>query len=241
MRSAGIARACIADGRDRCRPTSSSVLRRSSSGARAREPVAFITGHREFWGLDFDVSPDVLVPRPETELIVEAVCERRRDRATYARSSTSAPAAGASRCRWRASSPRRASSPPTSRRQRSVVAGDNAATHRSMDEYVRLRRLARAGAGPVDVIVSNPAVCRRPTSRCRSTSSGSSRPSRSIGRDGLDARRAADRRRARGSRPTGSSSMEFGFGQDDRARLALEAGWRDETQRRPAGHPARRV
>ena len=37
----------------------------------AREPVALILGLREFWGLDFEVTPDVLVPRPETELIVE--------------------------------------------------------------------------------------------------------------------------------------------------------------------------
>jgi release factor glutamine methyltransferase len=36
-----------------------------------REPVAFLTGSREFWGLDFMVSPDTLVPRPETELVVE--------------------------------------------------------------------------------------------------------------------------------------------------------------------------
>ncbi len=36
-----------------------------------REPVAHITGVREFWGLPFEVSPDVLVPRPETELLVE--------------------------------------------------------------------------------------------------------------------------------------------------------------------------
>jgi release factor glutamine methyltransferase len=43
----------------------------------AREPVAFITGVREFWGLEFDVSRDVLIPRPETELIVEAVRQRR--------------------------------------------------------------------------------------------------------------------------------------------------------------------
>jgi release factor glutamine methyltransferase len=37
----------------------------------AREPVALIMGSREFWGLDFAVTPDVLVPRPETEFIVE--------------------------------------------------------------------------------------------------------------------------------------------------------------------------
>lgn len=35
------------------------------------EPVAYITGEREFWGLSFQVSPSVLVPRPESELIVE--------------------------------------------------------------------------------------------------------------------------------------------------------------------------
>jgi release factor glutamine methyltransferase len=46
----------------------------------SREPVAFITGHREFWGLDLEVTPDVLIPRPETELIVEAACERWPDR-----------------------------------------------------------------------------------------------------------------------------------------------------------------
>ena len=38
----------------------------------AREPVAYITGHREFWGLELEVTPAVLIPRPETELIVEA-------------------------------------------------------------------------------------------------------------------------------------------------------------------------
>lgn len=41
----------------------------------AREPVAYITGRQEFWGLSFVVSPSVLIPRPETELIVETVLE----------------------------------------------------------------------------------------------------------------------------------------------------------------------
>jgi len=39
------------------------------------EPIAYITGEREFWSLRFRVTPDVLVPRPETELLVETALE----------------------------------------------------------------------------------------------------------------------------------------------------------------------
>ncbi len=39
----------------------------------AGEPLARITGHREFWSLDFILSADTLVPRPDTETVVEAV------------------------------------------------------------------------------------------------------------------------------------------------------------------------
>jgi release factor glutamine methyltransferase len=40
-----------------------------------REPIAYILGEREFWGRPFEVTPDVLIPRPETELIVEEALE----------------------------------------------------------------------------------------------------------------------------------------------------------------------
>ncbi len=46
-----------------------------------REPISYILGTREFWGLDFEVTPDVLIPRHETEFIVEeALGAARRER-----------------------------------------------------------------------------------------------------------------------------------------------------------------
>jgi len=44
-----------------------------------REPLQYITAKQEFWGLDFLVTPDVLIPRPETELVVENARSLLRD------------------------------------------------------------------------------------------------------------------------------------------------------------------
>ena len=40
-----------------------------------KEPLAYITGRREFWSLDFTVNPNVLIPRPETEGLIERMLE----------------------------------------------------------------------------------------------------------------------------------------------------------------------
>src|SRR5499433_2028300 len=47
------------------------VIRERARGC----PTQYITGHQEFWGLDLLVSPAVLIPRPETEHVVETVIE----------------------------------------------------------------------------------------------------------------------------------------------------------------------
>jgi release factor glutamine methyltransferase len=46
---------------------------------REGEPVAYLTGHREFWSLDIRVTPAVLIPRPETETLVAAALEAAKE------------------------------------------------------------------------------------------------------------------------------------------------------------------
>jgi release factor glutamine methyltransferase len=54
-----------------------SALYESALAERSRGvPAQYITGHQEFWGMDLIVTPDVLIPRPETEHVIEAVLER---------------------------------------------------------------------------------------------------------------------------------------------------------------------
>lgn len=47
------------------------MIERRTSG----EPIAYITGSREFWSLNLEVTPDTLIPRPETETLVERALE----------------------------------------------------------------------------------------------------------------------------------------------------------------------
>jgi release factor glutamine methyltransferase len=48
----------------------------------AREPLAYIVGHKEFWSLDFEVGPGALIPRPESETIIEELIRLVPDRNT---------------------------------------------------------------------------------------------------------------------------------------------------------------
>ena len=49
-----------------------SLIEKRASGI----PTQHLTGKQEFWGLDFEVTPDVLIPRPETEHLIEVALDR---------------------------------------------------------------------------------------------------------------------------------------------------------------------
>ena len=73
--------ALIAHGRDPAPPAIEEKLRALTARRVRREPMAYILGEREFWGLPFKVSPAVLVPRPDSETVIEVALSLLTDRA----------------------------------------------------------------------------------------------------------------------------------------------------------------
>ena len=68
--SAGLDRATML--REPARPVDPAPLRAAVARRAAREPIAFIIGWQEFWGLRFAVSPATLIPRADSETLIEA-------------------------------------------------------------------------------------------------------------------------------------------------------------------------
>jgi release factor glutamine methyltransferase len=71
----------IARGLDESPVDVATTLRSLTARRVKREPMAYILGEREFWGLPFKVTPDVLVPRPDSETMIEAALALLPDRA----------------------------------------------------------------------------------------------------------------------------------------------------------------
>ena len=116
----------------------------------AREPVARIVGHKEFWGLPFELNADTLVPRPETETVVEAALaalDARRSRTRRCASPISAPARA--RCCWRCSRelPAAPASAPISASPRSTAPAQCRGARPCRPRSVRGLRLRRGARG----------------------------------------------------------------------------------------------
>ena len=122
------------------------------------EPLPYITGHREFYGLDFVVTPDVLVPRQETEFLVEAVLGYARSRDDHALSIADiGTGSGAIAVALACQLPKAKVYATDVSREALRVAGENVRRHR-LEGRVHLRHgdLFAALDGPFDVVVSNP-------------------------------------------------------------------------------------
>jgi release factor glutamine methyltransferase len=216
-----------------------------------REPVAYIRGTQEFWGRDFVVGPGVLIPRPETEFIIE---EAIAWAATHARSSASTRADG---------------SGPAPLRILDIGAGSGciavtlalelpgahvAATDTSPDALDTARdNQRRLGAevtfhlgafladasGPVDLLVSNPPYVTLGEYSQVQPEVRDFEPVAALvsGEDGLDAIRGVVQAASTALAPQGLLLMEIGFGQAEAVRRIIERtdalsfiGFRDDLQ-----------
>jgi release factor glutamine methyltransferase len=189
-----------------------------------REPVAYITGVREFWGLEFIVSPAVLIPRPETELIVEAALERLADPARAWRIADVGTGSGCI-----------AVALATERRTGIVTATDisaaaievarlNATRHGVQDRLAFVETSLLSGTdGPFDLIVANPPYVPTFARTALTPDVREFEPDAALfghGADGLDEVRAILAQAATRLAPAGWLLMEFGYGQGDEVRDA---------------------
>lgn len=196
---------------------------------RSREPVAYIVGHREFWGLEFDVTPSVLIPRPETELIVEEALASlpRRDAVRHI-----IDVGTGSGCLAVAL----AVEFPAARITATDTSPDAlAVAHRNAERHNTLGRVTIVGAdllegvpAAADLIVSNPPYVSARDAATLPPEVGRYEPSSALyaGEDGLDVIRRLFASAPQHLAPGGPLIVEFGFGQDAAVReIAQRTGW----------------
>ena len=216
----------------------------------AREPYAYLVGHEEFWGLDFEVTPAVLIPRPETELIVSVTLELFTDRDARFSACDVGTGSGCIAVSIARERPNAAVTAIDISPSALVVARRNAARHLvSSRVHLRGGHLFDEVTETFDLIVSNPpyvAERDRPTIQAEV---GCYEPAEALfsGFDGLDTiRKLVDAAPARLA-PGGYLVFEFGFGQSDaiaalisHARGLTTVGLRPDLQDIPRVAVARR-
>ena len=201
----------------------------------AREPMAYILGEKEFWSLPLAVAPGVLVPRPETETVVEAALGQIRDRTAPLRVLDLGTGSGCLLLALLSELP-----------NASGIGIDASVTAHSVAE-VNAQRLGLAErarfvvadwgrelSGPFETIVSNPPYIRegdwaglQPEIR-----DFESRAALLAGADGLDAYRALAPDCLRLLATDGALALEIGQGQGDAVTAILAAHGLQVVERR---------
>lgn len=196
------------------------------------EPIAYITGEREFYGLPFHVTPDVLIPRPETELLVELAVDYLPENGSVLDMGTGSGAIAVAIANARSDATVMALDVSEAAL---AVAKRNAARHHAPIHFLQSDWYNALGEQRFDVIVANPPYI---ASGDTHLSQGDLRfePIAALTdrADGLSALRTIVRGAARHLLDGGWLLMEHGYDQADQVRALLAAAefshvqsWRD--------------
>jgi release factor glutamine methyltransferase len=192
----------------------------------AREPFAYIVGVREFWGLDFEVTPAVLIPRPSTELIVEAILDRFPDRHTPLRMADICTGCGCVAVAIAHERPDATIVASDISEDALVVARRNAAQH-GVANRVTFRHgdMLDGVSGPLDAIVANPPYVVDRAGPALQPEVRDHEPAVALfgGSDGLGLVSRLVTDAPRRLRPGGLLIFEFGLGQDLEIEQFLDA------------------
>jgi release factor glutamine methyltransferase len=197
------------------------VARRAS-----REPLPYIVGEQEFWALPFAVSPDVLIPRPETELIVEGVLELFPDAGQALSIADACTGCGCVAVALARERPAADVVATDISEAALAVARRNALTH-GVAGRVRFVRtdLLDGVDGPFDIITANPPYVAERDRAGLQPEVGDHEPAVALfgGNDGLRLIERITAQAAVRLRPGGHFVFEFGFGQDVEVEAMVEA------------------
>lgn len=195
---------------------------------RAGEPVAYLTGFREFYSLDFKVTPAVLIPRPETELLVEAALER-IPRDAPCRVLELATGSGCVAVAIALHRPRARVTATDVSRDALAIARENAARHGAGIELVESDWFAALAGRRFDLIVANPPyVAERDPCLAEGDLRFEPRAALVAGADGLACIRLIIAQARAHLDPGASLLLEHGHDQATRCRALLaQAGYRD--------------
>ena len=194
------------------------------------EPIQYITGTQEFYGLAFHVTKDVLIPRSETEFLVEAVLARLRHDVAW-RIVDVGTGSGAIAIALAHALPQAFVTAIDLSSQALALAQENAQTH-AVDQRIRFLQSDLLGAvaaeAPFDTIVSNPPYIPDADSSTLHPQVREHEPAQALfaGATGLEVYERLIPQAASLLKPDGLLALEIGFGQRD-AIAALLVGWRD--------------
>jgi release factor glutamine methyltransferase len=191
-----------------------------------REPMAYILGEREFWSLPFLVNPAVLIPRPDSETVVEAALEEIRDRSAPLRLLDLGTGSGCLLLALLSELPAATGLGIDASEAALALARANA-VHLGLARRAAFAcgHWGRALVGPFDLIVSNPPYVGEGDWAGLQPEVRNFEPQAALlaGHDGLAAYRALAPDLGRLMAPGASACLEIGFGQGDAVAAILRS------------------